>query len=172
MLRRPNRLGAGPPVAQRVAVSPAVHAAGPFTDGCDYQSAFAIERPDGQDLSAEQWARALFEDAARAMRWFLIVGWTVITCRLRPRHAASQVLGWHIECRCPETVVIMVRAWVGFTSHLVVSVDTATVTVASFVRSTGPARPVARAVWAATIPLHERILPYLLTSAIRRATQV
>jgi hypothetical protein len=50
----------------------------------------------------------------------------------------------------------------------VVSVESETVTVATFVRYTRPSTLPARVVWAATIPLHERILPYLLTSAARR----
>jgi len=159
----------GPEPTQRTAVSPAVRAVGPFTEECDYEVAFEIERPEGRTLSAEQWARAMFEEAPLALRWFLIVGWTAITCRLRPRRSPSRVLGWQIESASPDTAVIAVQAWVGLTSRLVVSIDADMVTLASFVRYTGPMTPVARAVWAATIPLHERILPYLLTSATRRA---
>jgi hypothetical protein len=145
-----------------------VLAAGPFTERGDYGVAFAVESSASRPRSAEQWARAIFEDAPRVMRWFLIAGWTAITCRLRPRRSATRVLGWQIETASTHTAVIAVHAWVGLTSHLVVSVDADRVTLASFVRYTGPARSVARALWAGTVPLHERILPHLLTAAARR----
>jgi hypothetical protein len=159
----------GPARAQRAAISPDVRAVGPFTEGCDYEAAFTIERPEGRWLSAEQWARSMLEQAPPPLRWFLIVGWTAITCRLRPRRSPNRVLGWQIENTSPDVVVLVVRAWVGLTSHLVVCLDADAVTVASFVRCSGPATPVARAVWAATVPLHERMLPHLLSAAARRA---
>jgi len=154
--------------AQRTAVPSAVRAVGPFTEECDYEVAFEIERPEGRTLSGEQWARAMFEDAPLVLRWFLIVGWTAITCQLGPRRSPTGVLGWRLGRASADTAVLAVEAWIGLRSRLVISVDTDTVTVASFVRYTGRAAPLARAVWAATIPLHERILPYLLTSAARR----
>ncbi|MDQ2726797.1 MAG: hypothetical protein M3Y91_02795 [Actinomycetota bacterium] len=154
--------------ARRSEVVPAMRAIGRCAEDGAYEAAFSIERPGGSAPSAEQWARALFEEAPRVLRWFLIIGWTAITCRLRPRRARSRVLGWQIERASPDTVVLAVSAWVGLTSRLVISVGAGRVTVASFVSFAGPAKPVARTVWAATIPLHERIQPYLLTAAARR----
>jgi hypothetical protein len=144
-----------------------VLAAGPFTEEGDYDVAFEVECRESRPRSAEQWARAIFEDAPRVTRWFLIAGWTAITCRLHPRRSESRVLGWQIDTASNDMAVMAVHARVGLTSHLVVSVDADRVTLASFVRYTGSARPVARAVWAGTVPLHERILPHLLTMAAR-----
>jgi hypothetical protein len=157
-----------PASAQRTAVSPVLRGVGSFTGESDYEVAFSLACPGASVLSAEQWGRAVFEEAPRALRWFLIVGWTAITCRLRPRRAPTRVLGWDIESAAPGTLVTVVHAWVGLTSRLVVSVESDLVTVATFVRYTRPSTLAARVVWAATIPLHERILPYLLTSAARR----
>jgi hypothetical protein len=131
----------------------------------DYEFAYAVDRPPGRTLSAEQWARAMLEGAPPAARWFLIVGWIAITCRLRPRRSPSRILGWSIESSSPEMVTIVVEALIGLTSRLVVSVDDRNVTVGSFVRFHGPLKPLARVVWAAAVPLHERMLPYLLTAA-------
>jgi hypothetical protein len=156
--------------ARRAAVPPAVRAVARFSEGCDYEAAFTVERPEAGLLPAEQWARTMFEQAPLALRWFLILGWTAITCRLRPRHSPDRVLGWQIEQASPDAVVLVVRAWVGLTSRLVIWRDADAVTVATFVRYSGPATPVARAVWAATVPLHERMLPYLLTAALHRGT--
>lgn len=148
----------------RTPLSPSMRAACPFAEAGDYEVAFEIPRPEGRRRSAEQWARSMFEEAPLALRWFLIVGWIALTCRLRlrPRRSPTRVLGWEIESHSPDTVVLVVHAWVGITSRLVVSVDAGSVTLASFVHCT---RPAARAVWAAAIPLHERVLPYLLASA-------
>lgn len=148
-----------------------MRAVGPFTEACDYEVAFEIERPEGVPRSAERWARAMFEEAPLAMRWFLIVGWSAITCRISPRRSPARILGWQIESTSPQTAVIAVRAWVGLTSRLIFFADDDLVTVASFVRFTGPVTPLARVVWAATVPLHERILPHLLTAARRRVTE-
>jgi hypothetical protein len=154
--------------ARRAVGAQSVPAVGHFTEERDYEVAFVIDRPEGSRLCAEEWIRAIFEGAPRGMRWFLVVGWTAITCRLRPRRSPARVLGWRIEDVTSDTVVLVARAWVGLVSRLVVAVDVDTVTLASFVSFTGPVAPVARAVWAGTTPLHERILPSLLTSAARR----
>jgi hypothetical protein len=162
---RPHSKGAS---ARRVTVARSGPAVSRFSAESDYEVAFAISCSNGPRLSAEQWIRAIFEGAPRGMRWFLIVGWTAITCRLKPRRSPTRVLGWHIEDVTQNELVLVARAWVGLVSRLVVAVDVDTVRLASFVRFTGPVAAVARMVWAGTTPLHERILPSLLTSAARR----
>lgn len=102
-------LASAPARARRTAVLQAVRAVGPLTEECDYEVAFEIERPEGRALSGEQWARAMFEDAPRALRWFLIVGWTAITCRLRPRRSSTRVLGWTLESASSDTAVMRSR---------------------------------------------------------------
>lgn len=154
--------------ARRVAVPPAARLAGAFTQGADYEVAFAVERPRGTAMPAEQWARAMWEEAPRAMRWFLIVGWLGITLRIRPRRSPGRILGWPIEGASPDTVVLAVTAWVGMTSCNVISVDAGRVTLSSFVRCVGPLKPVARVVWAVTRPIHEAVLPALMNGAVRR----
>jgi hypothetical protein len=156
------------PRARRSAIPTTIRVVSPGTEACDYESAFAIERPRNSTGSAEQWLRAVFEDAPRALRWFLIVGWTALTCRLRLRAAPSRVLGWQVEQATPDTALISVRAWVGLASYVAVAVDADEITLASFVHYAGPAASVARALWTGAIPLHERTLRYLLTSAARR----
>jgi hypothetical protein len=141
---------------------------GSLVDDSDYRVTFESERPEGSTTSAEDWIRAIFEEAPRAVRWFLLVGWAAIGCRLRPRRAPSRVLGWEIEEVSPELIVTVVRVRTGLISRLVVSVGAGTVTLSSFVTFTGRT-PLARTIWAGTVPLHERILPHLLTDATRRA---
>src|SRR5580698_2402621 len=101
------------PKAQRIDVSPQVRAALPFTQGCHYEVAYEVPRPAGDTRDAEQWARAVFEEAPRSLRWFLIGGWTALTLRLRPSRSPDRVIGWHIEGKSPEMVVTSAQAWIG-----------------------------------------------------------
>jgi len=140
----------------------------------EYEVAFRIVIPTAvAPRSSEQWIRATFEGAPRRWRWFLLAGWAAITCRLRPRRSAGRVLGWRVEgASSPDVAVIVVRAWIGLTSRIVTLIDGNAVTLCSFVEFSGPTAPVARAVWAMTVPLHERVLPHLLSRAVRRAGPV
>jgi hypothetical protein len=154
--------------AARVSVPDTAESYCPSAKG-GYQVAFGVAISDSRSRSAEEWIRATFEDAPRRWRWFLVFGWTAITCRLRPGRSPSRVLGWQVEQSTPNVAVIAVRAWVGLTSRIVTLVEADRVTLSSFVEFSGPTAPVARVVWAMTIPLHERVLPHLLTAAARRA---
>jgi hypothetical protein len=156
------------PAARRGPIPPAVAAAGPFAAEADYRVAFTIDCPGGDHRTAEHWTRAVFEEAPRPMRWFLIVGWTGLSLRLRPSYAATRVLGWEIEQATSAVAVTVVTARLGLTSRLVLSLEPDSVTLASFVRFTTPGR-IVRVMWAAATPLHERVLPHLLAAAVRRS---
>jgi hypothetical protein len=157
--------------ARRIEVPPADRPVGPSARPGGYEVEFRIVVPEAASRSAEKWVRGVFEEAPRRWRWFLLVGWTAITCRLRPRRSPSRVLGWRVEESSHDVAVIAVRAWIGLTSRIVVSVDADTVTLGSFVEFSGPTEAIARIVWAMTIPLHERVLPHLLTAAAQRASR-
>lgn len=155
--------------AQRTAVPDAAWQHARVGDDGAYRVAFHISPADGVPVrTAEQWARATFEEAPRRWRWFLVIGWTAITCRLERRPSSTTVLGWHIDQASPDVAVLAVKALVGFTSRIVASVGADGVTLSSFVEFSGPTAGLARLVWTLTIPLHERVLPHLLTAAARR----
>jgi hypothetical protein len=152
-------------------VAPGERALSPEVAAADYVVAFRLDNSDRGELGlapAEEWLRNIFEKAPRPMRWFLIVGWSALSCRLRLRPSSGAILGWTIESTSKDRAVIAVQAWIGFTSRLVLALDSQGVTVTSFVtytrRRTGPAR----ALWSMTAPLHERLLPYLLGRAAQR----
>jgi hypothetical protein len=51
--------------------------------------------------SPAQWARAIFEDAPVAMRWFLLLGWRAgLGLRLGPVHSPAHV---HVASEVSET---------------------------------------------------------------------
>jgi hypothetical protein len=156
------------PRARLVAMGPVLHGAEALTRDAQYRVSFAIERPPSETLTAEGWSRAIFEGAPIATRCFLIIGWLALSLRIRPRRSAGRVLGWPIAREDPEMVVLVVPALLGLTSCNVVSIDRDRITLSSFVRYTGSMTTITRAAWAVTRPIHELVLPHLMTSAVHR----
>lgn len=131
-----------------------------------YAAAWEVAIADGDTRSAEQWARATFEDAPRALRTFIVTGWTIgLGLRLGPRPSPNHVLGWKIATAATDLIVLSVQAALLGTAHLVFQVEGSRVVVGSFVRYE---KRGARLIWAATQPLHHQIVPYLLGRAASR----
>ncbi|WP_147397421.1 hypothetical protein [Amycolatopsis panacis] len=70
----------------------------------DYTSTLYAERDAGDQRTAEQWARAVWEDAPLPMRMFLRAGWRCLG--LRSPRAPDRVLGWTIAESTPDSVVL------------------------------------------------------------------
>jgi hypothetical protein len=131
--------------------------------GSHYAAAWEVTRPSGDVRSAEQWARAAFEGAPRALRTFVLAGWIAgLGLRLGPRPSPEHVLGWRIETSAPDRIVLSVQSTLLGTGHLALQVESSRVVIASFVRYE---KRGARAIWSAVEPLHHLILPYLLGHA-------
>jgi hypothetical protein len=136
--------------------------------GSAYAAAWEVTTPGGDARSAEQWARTAFEDAPRAIRAFIVAGWTVgLGLQLGPRPSADHVLGWQIVSAAPDRIVLRVRSVLLGTGHLALQVERSRVVLASFVRYE---RRGARTIWAAVQPLHHLILPYLFGHAASHLT--
>ena len=135
----------------------------------NYAAAWEVITNMADAKTAEQWARAIFEGAPRALRWFIVAGWTVgLGLRLGPRGSADHVLGWKFVSNAPESVVLSVRSIVLGTAHLVVHVDASRVLLASLVHYE---KPWSGAVWSMAKPLHHQIIPFLLARAASRVVQ-
>jgi hypothetical protein len=62
-------------------------------------------------MSAEQWARAIFESAPLVVRWLLVLGWrSVLGLRLERRSSAASVLGWTVVESLPDTLTLEARS--------------------------------------------------------------
>jgi len=131
----------------------------------DYGAAFEVTVVGAQARSAEEWAQVTFEDAPPALRWLVVLGWkTILGLRLGPRRSPDHVLGWRIQSKDPDRIVLEVSSAL-LTAHKVVWVDASRLTVATFIRYD---RRWARVVWSAVAPVHHRTEPLLLTYAASR----
>ncbi len=155
--------------AHRVGVPDAIRS-GDEIDAPDYASAFEVTLANADAYSAEQCARRAFEGAPRALRWFVLMGWTtVLRLRLGPRTSTDYVLGWKLAAATPGgpepgRVTLEVHSSL-ITARKVVEVERSRVTVTTFVRYE---RRLGRRIWSALAPVHHLTEPLLLTLAASR----
>lgn len=130
-----------------------------YTYACELRTSTAGR---SAERLAEQWARAIMEDAPRPLRWFIVAGWRVgLGLRLAPGSSAAHIAGWDIASTSPGAVVMAADSFL-LRANLIVRVDDDDVVHATFVQF--ERRP-ARVVWAVAAPIHQVIIPYLLRRA-------
>jgi hypothetical protein len=145
---------------QRIAVEPA-NAVGALP-GSGYAVAFELSHPAADTRSPEQWARAVWEQAPRSARRFLLAGWRIgLGLRLGPLDTPAHVLGWMLTSATGRAVVLDARSrWM--TARNVVELHGTRVRWTTFVRfDRRPAGPL----WSLAAPVHCVVIPYLLRRA-------
>jgi Protein of unknown function (DUF2867) len=133
-----------------------------------YASAFALplDRSVGRPRSAEQWARAVFEDAPRLLRFSILFGWRFfLGLRLQPLDGADQVLGWRLEARDagPESVALAADSKL-LRAENIVATDGSVVLWVTIVHFDGR---MGSLLWRVASPVHHMTIPYLLARAGR-----
>lgn len=127
-----------------------------------YTDRFEVAIPRVDTRTAEQWFRAIFEDAPCPVRWFLLLGWRgVLGLRLGPRPSPDYILGWRIASREAEEVRLELYSALmeaQLTLHLAGS-------AAVWNTNVSYTQPLARPLWATVGVIHRRIVPYLLRRA-------
>jgi hypothetical protein len=141
-----------PPVARALTTLPRV----------DYSDAFLVESGSTQNWSAEQWARAVLEDAPVAMKTNLLLGWSAIGLKSTTRRC---VLGWEIRVSTLDFVLLGRDSLIGMPGELLFMREPEALLFATFVHH---ANHIARMVWAAVEPAHVRIVRQVLEQASRR----
>ncbi|HEY1828248.1 MAG TPA: hypothetical protein VGF87_09510 [Acidimicrobiales bacterium] len=130
----------------------------------DYTDAYEISIVAVEQRTAEQWVRAIFEDAPRWLVRFMMFGWRFgLLIRLTP--APEKVLGWDIVDATDKWIVLESRSPF-LATHLITAVGDTTVIQSTSVRYD---RRGAAVGWRPTVLLHRRILPYLVRHAVAQA---
>lgn len=125
----------------------------------DYASAFEVTIGEGDGRSPEQWARAVFEGAPTAIRWFVVFGWRyVLGLRLGPRSSPDYVAGWRVRDSRPGLINLEVHSWL-LTADKEIRVAGDSVRMSTFVHYR---RGLGRAIWTLVTPVHHHTEPYLL----------
>ena len=153
--------GNAPRRARQVAV-PAVARARCTLRHVDYEDAFAVELGSAHVRTAEQWARAILEDAPPAMRNGLRRGWLALGLKLDATPSERSVLGWEVRRSTPDYVLLGADSRIGMPAELLVTRQKRAVRIATFLEHQSSA---ARAMWATFERAHRRIVPRVLVQA-------
>jgi len=119
----------------------------------DFASTVDIARPDGDQRTALDWARAVWEDAPPPVRIFLRAGWRGLG--FSGRLAPERVLGWDVVADEPERVVLATPSPL-LTARNIVRLDERRV---YWTTEVGYERFPGRVLWAAAVPFHQLIVP-------------
>jgi hypothetical protein len=125
----------------------------------DYEDCFVVDVGPHRDRTAEEWARAMLEDASPGSRRRLRQGWRMLGLRLGSPLARDRVLGWEVRRRDSEIVLLGAESLLGFGAELLFRRQGESLLFATFVEQ----RTVAsRAVWAWLAPIHRNAVRGLL----------
>jgi hypothetical protein len=131
----------------------------------DYEDAFVVETGPAQDRTAEQWGRAILEEAPIAIRHALQSGWRSLGLRLGSSGSDGFVLGWEVRRSTPEVALLGARSPLGLQAELLFKRRKRTLLYATFVRQENH---LGRAMWAGVELVHRPVVRLVLLSARRR----
>jgi hypothetical protein len=128
----------------------------------DYEDAFLTEAGPYAGRTAEQWARAVTEDAPVATRHALSRGWFALGLRLGSTRSDRHVLGWEVRRSTPDVALLGASGRLGLSGELLFERQEHSLLFATFVQLDNP---IARSVWAGIAAHHRRIVQHLLEQA-------
>jgi hypothetical protein len=153
-----------PGSVRQIALPPAARALSTFSR-IDYDDAFLVETGQAQDLTSEQWARAILEGAPVSTRNKLSRGWAALGLRLGSTRSDRFVLGWEIRRSTPDVTLLGARGRLGISGELLFERQPHTLLFATFVRQENR---IARGLWDRIAPRHRKIVRDLLEQASDR----
>jgi hypothetical protein len=116
-------------------------------------------------ITAQQWARATFEDASPIVRSFLVLGWrSVLGLRLSKRGSARSVLGWRLTEDLPHLATMEAASGL-ITAQNIVFVQNTSVFWITLVHYE---RRMAVPIWRLVELVHRVVVPAVLTRAGRQ----
>jgi hypothetical protein len=127
----------------------------------DYVDLFTITTPRAMDWSAEEWARAILEQAPVARHNARRL-WRLLGLRLGPPNSPHHVQGWSIAGQGNDWIRAETSSWY-MTAQAVCHVEVDRVSISLALRYD---QPVARLVWAVVSGPHQRAVPVMLRQAV------
>ena len=127
----------------------------------DYADAFVMDTGRTHHRTAEQWAKLILLGAPITVRSRLLAGWSMIGLKL----GGGGLLGWQVRASTPEFLLLGADSRIGMPGELLFKPMPPALLFCTFVQQDNP---VARAVWAATEPVHVRVVRDILEQAGRR----
>jgi hypothetical protein len=127
----------------------------------DYADTFVVELDGVAERTAEQWARAVLEDAPLPVRGQLVSGWTALG--LKVGTGRSGVLGWSIRSATADAVLLGADSRNGMPGELLFKREPRGLVFATFVQH---GNPVARALWARVERVHVATVRRLLEALL------
>ncbi|MDQ6776262.1 MAG: hypothetical protein M3071_08615 [Actinomycetota bacterium] len=160
-VERPGRV-------RQVAVSPSARALSTLSH-IDYEDTFLVDVGPPRELTAEQWSRAVLEDAPIGVRCTLQSGWAAIGLKLGSEPSERFVLGWAIRRSTREFVLLGADSRIGMAAELLFKRQRSALLCATFVQKDNH---IAQAVWAGVEPVHVPAVRYVLAQASRRCRPI
>jgi hypothetical protein len=149
---------------RQVAVPPAARALSTVSH-IDYEDAFLVVVGATRERTAEQWSRAIVEEAPVTVRRTLFSGWLAIDLKLGPVQSDGFVLGLEVRRSSPDFVLLAADSCIGMPGELLFMCPPDALLFATFVQQDDNN---ARAVWARVEPVHVPIVRDVLEHASRR----
>lgn len=142
-------------------VPPAVRSLTTLADP-DYVDLFTITTPMATDKTAEEWSRAILEQAPLSRRNARAL-WRLMGLRLGPRHTPDHVQGWKIAARGDDWMRVETASWY-VSAQAVCLVEQGQVSISLSLRYD---RPFAQLVWFLVSDPHQRAVPIMLHQAVK-----
>jgi hypothetical protein len=114
---------------------------------------------------AEQWVRAMLNDAPLTVRSRLVVGWLALGLNLRGPWAAHRTLGWKVQHSDPDFVLLSADSWLGLHGQLLFRPEPGGLLFATLIQQNNP---LVRSLWVAITHKHQQVVQSLLVHAARR----
>lgn len=147
-----------PELVREVAVPPDARALSSLAQ-IDYENALLIDIDPAQDRTAEQWARAVLEDAPADTRNALAQGWSALGLQLGSGQPDRLVLGWPVLRTSADFTLLGAASRLGLQGELLFERGQHTLLFASFIQLDNDD---ARAMWARVEPMHPPAMRQLL----------
>ena len=129
----------------------------------DYADAFVVGCERAPDLTAEQWAHAIFDGAPAALRRALRRGWFWLGLKLDRAPAERSVLGWEVKRSEPDLLLLGAGSRIGMPAELLLRRERDALLFSTLVEHDNA---LVRAIWARVEEPHLRIVALILERGV------